>query len=69
MNKKIQKPIHFYSTKKDSSEYGILVEFDKTQHCNSCDKTESYWIGGNISICKDCIPSMNQSPEIIEREK
>ena len=41
--------------KQEKKEGKILVEFDKTQHCEICDGVGSYWVGGNDSICRPCI--------------
>lgn len=45
----------FYLVIKQKVNGDIPVEYDKTQHCDLCDAVGSYWVGGNNSICKDCI--------------
>ena len=41
--------------KQEKKEGKILVEFDKTQHCEICDRIGSYWIADNYCICRPCI--------------
>ena len=50
-----KKIIKFYLVRKKDEQGDFPVEWDETRRCEICDKSGSYWIGGNCSLCKNCV--------------